>query len=186
MNIVHKKGDHVPKIIENIKENLIQEGRKTLLEKSYKELSIRDAAKNCGIGIGTFYNYFENKEEYVSQIFKDDWEKTLMLAEGLKLSDEPLKEKIKKVYISLDGFVDKYLSVFYEISMIKGYGPDRDHDVKDLYTKVEEILDMEMANGKLKSPLSPRSLSYFIVSNLIYLTKTKYISFDELYDQMNI
>ncbi len=186
MNIVHIKGDYVPKIIENIKENLIIEGRKTLIEKSYKELNIRDIAKNCDIGTGTFYNYFQNKEEFVYEIFMDDWRKIIVLSESLKSLKVPLKDKIREIYIYLDGFVDKYLSIFYEISMLKGYGPERDGDMKDLYKMVEEILNIEKANGSIKSMLPTHSLSYFIVSNLMYLSKTKYISFDELYSHMNI
>ena len=186
MNIVHIKGDYVPKIIENIKENLISEGRNTLIEKSYKELNIRDIAKNCGIGIGTFYNYFENKEVFVHEIFMDDWRKILGLSEDLKSSQDPLKDKIRNIYLFLDGFVDKYLSIFYEISQLKGYSPERDDDMSDLYTMVEEILNIEKSNGTINSLLTPHSLSHFIVSNLMYLSKTKYISFDELYSHMNI
>ncbi len=186
MNIVHIKGDYVPKIIENIKENLILEGRKTLIEKSYKEMNIRDIAKNCDIGIGTFYNYFENKEKFVHEIFMDDWRKIIGLSESLKSLKVPLKDKIREIYIYLDGFVDKYLSIFYEISMLKGYSPERDDDMKELYTMVEGILNIEKANGTIKSLLTPHSLSHFIVSNLMYLSKTKYITFDELYSHMNI
>lgn len=176
----------MPKIIENIKENLILEGRETLIEKSYKELNIRDIAKNCGIGIGTFYNYFENKEKFVHEIFMDDWRKIIGLSENLKFSKLPLKEKIREIYIYLDGFVDKYLSIFYEISMQKGYSPERNNDMKDLYIAVEGILNIEKDSGTIKSMLTPHSLSQFIVSNLMYLSKTKYISFDELYSHMNI
>ncbi len=176
----------MPKIIENIKENLILEGRETLIEKSYKELNIRDIAKNCGIGIGTFYNYFENKEKFVHEIFMDDWRKIIGLSENLKFSKLPLKEKIREIYIYLDGFVDKYLSIFYEISMQKGYSPERNNDMKDLYIAVEGILNIEKDNGTIKSMLTPHSLSQFIVSNLMYLSKTKYISFNELYSHMNI
>lgn len=176
----------MPKIIENIKENLILEGRETLIEKSYKELNIRDIAKSCGIGIGTFYNYFENKEKFVHEIFMDDWRKIIGLSESLKFSKLPLKEKIREIYIYLDGFVDKYLSIFYEISMQKGYSPERNNDMKDLYISVEGILNTEKDNGTIRSMLTPHSLSQFIVSNLMYLSKTKYISFDELYSHMNI
>ncbi|EGD47950.1 regulatory protein TetR [Ruminiclostridium papyrosolvens DSM 2782] len=176
----------MPKIIENIKENLILEGRETLIDKSYKELNIRDIAKNCGIGIGTFYNYFENKEKFVHEIFMDDWRKIIGLSESLKFSKLPLKEKIREIYIYLDSFVDKYLSIFYEISMQKGYSPERNNDMKDLYISVEGILNIEKDNGTIKSMLTPHSLSQFIVSNLMYLSKTKYISFDELYSHMNI
>lgn len=176
----------MPKIIENVKENLILEGRKTLLEKNYKELNIRDVAKNCGIAIGTFYNYFPNKEEFVSEIFRDDWRSTIALAESLKASEEPLREKIRKIYSSMQGFVDRYLTVFYEIAMLKGYERKRDYDMKDIYVKLEEIISIEKTKGNIKASLEPRELTHFIVSNLMYLSQNKYISFDELFDHMNI
>ncbi len=176
----------MPKIIENVKESLILEGRKTLIEKNYKELNIRDIAKNCNIAIGTFYNYFSNKEEFVSEIFKDDWRNTLNLAERLKTSEEPLKEKIRKIYISMQDFVDKYISIFYEIAMLKGYESKRDYDMQDIYVKVQEILSIEKNKGNVKSPLSMQKLAHFIVINIMDLNKNKYMSFDELYEQMNI
>jgi AcrR family transcriptional regulator len=176
----------MPKIIENVKEKLILEGRKALLEKNYKELNIREVAKNCGIAIGTFYNYFPNKESFVSEIFKDDWRNTIDLAEELKTSEEPLKAKIGKIYFSMQGFVDRYLTVFYEIAMLKGYERKRDYDMKDLYIKIEEILSIEETKGNIKSKLEPQKLTHFVVSNLMYLSQNKYMSFDDLYDQMNI
>lgn len=186
MNIVHKGMMIMPKILENIKEKLIIEGRKTLIEQSYKKLNIRDIAKNCGIGIGTFYNYFSNKEEFVSEIFRDDWKNTLCLADKLVVSNEQLKEKIRKIYFSMQGFVDKYIAIFYEIAMLKGYEHKTEYDIRDLYTKVEDIISVEKEKGTLHSELSPEKMSHFIVSNLMYLSKNNYMSFDELYGQMNL
>jgi AcrR family transcriptional regulator len=176
----------MPKIIENVREKLILEGRKTLIEKNYKELNIREIAKGSGIAIGTFYNYFSNKEEFVSHIFKDDWKCTLDLADKLKASNEPFKEKIEMIYLSMQSFVDKYLSIFYEISMVKGYNSKRDHDMKDLYKKLEDIISVERAKGNVNSLLTPEKLSHFILSNLMYLSKHKYMSFDELYKHMRL
>lgn len=186
MNIVHKGMMYMPKILENIKEKLIIEGRKILIEQNYKQLNIRDIAKNCGIGIGTFYNYFSNKEDFVSEIFRDDWKNTLCLADELMSSNEPFKEKVRKIYFSMQGFVDKYIAIFYEIAMLKGYEHKTEYDIKDLYLKMEEIISVEKEKGNIRSNLSPEKLSHFIVSNLTYLSKNKYMSFDELYNQMNL
>ncbi|MCR3757571.1 TetR/AcrR family transcriptional regulator [Clostridium felsineum] len=176
----------MPRIIEDIKEKLILEGRRTLMEKSYKELSIRNVAKNCGIAIGTFYNYFKTKEEFVGEICKDDWRDALSSLEKLKDSEEPIKEKLRKVYLAMDGFVDKYLSIFYEILAIEGYKSKSASDIKDVYIKVEEIISIEKSRGNIKSKLNSEKLTHFILSNLIYLSKNKYITYDELYDHMNI
>lgn len=176
----------MPKIIENAKENLILEGRKILIEKNYAELNIRDIAKNCGVGIGTFYNYFSNKELFVSEIFIDDWKNTLNLVDELMDSSEPLKEKVRKIYLSMQSFVDKYISIFYEIAMLKGYENKRDYDMRELYEKVEELIAIEVEKGYITSKLSPKKLAYFIISNLMYLSKNKYMSFDELYEHMKL
>ncbi|KHD36723.1 transcriptional regulator [Clostridium acetobutylicum] len=176
----------MPKIIENIREKLILEGRKTLMEKSYRELSIRTIAKNSDIAIGTFYNYFKSKEDFVGEIFKDDWKATIRSLETLTDSKEELKEKIRKVYLAIEGFVHRYISIFYEIAMLEGYKSEASSDIKDIYIKVEEILKVERSRGNIKSELSSKKLTHFIVSNLIYLSKNKYITFDELYEHMKI
>lgn len=177
----------MPKLIENAREKLILEGRKTLIEKNYKELNIRDIAKNCGIGIGTFYNYFPNKEVFISEIFRDDWRNTLKLADSLKDSEISLKEKIRAIYTSMQDFVDRYISIFYEIAMLKGYeGRREENDMRDIYIKMEEIVSIEKERGNIKSSLSSEKLSHFIISNLMYLSKNRYITFDELYDHMNL
>ncbi|MDU7254172.1 MAG: TetR/AcrR family transcriptional regulator, partial [Clostridium sp.] len=89
----------MPKILKNIREKLLIEGRKILLEKNYEELNIRDVCKNCNIAIGTFYNYFSSKDHLVREIFASDWEKSIKIIEKIRLSDATLKEKIYNLYI---------------------------------------------------------------------------------------
>lgn len=178
----------MPKIIENLRENLILEGKKLLLNKSYKDLSIREIAKNCNIGTGTFYNYFSTKDDLVSEIFRGDWKKVSELVNRLKQSDESCKEKFREIYMSLEMFVSNYLSIFYEMAMLKGYN----YQCKEtnrfdmLYASISELIDKERLRGNIKSELSSEKLAQLIVSNLIYLNKNKYMTFDELYDSLNL
>lgn len=178
----------MPKIIENLRENLILEGKKLLLDKSYKDLSIREIAKNCNIGTGTFYNYFSTKDELVSEIFRGDWKKVSDLVNRLKQVDEPCKEKFRKIYTSIEMFLSNYLSIFYEMAMIKGYNYECGETGRfnALYDSISELVDMEKSKGNVKSELSSRKLAQFIVSNLIYLNKNRYMSFDELYDSLKL
>lgn len=178
----------MPKLIENAKEKIIIQGRKTLLEEGYKGLNIREIAKQCDIGTGTFYNYFRNKIELVIEIFQDDWNKTLNIIESLELTDEPFKEKIRKIYESLQGFVDDYISIFYEIANEEkqGYHCREKDSFTKLYKKIGDLIELERKKGNITSKLDSEKLSYFIISNLTYLSKNKYMSFDELYDHLKI
>ena len=66
---VHKngKGAAMPKIIENLLENLLAETRRELLDSGYESINIRTIAKNCHTAVGTVYNYFPSKDIFGSQ-----------------------------------------------------------------------------------------------------------------------
>ena len=188
MNTVHKRGDNMPKVIENLRETIILEAKNILFTKGFKDLSIREIAKCSNIGTGTFYNYFSTKEDLAAEIFREDWKKVSNLVDELKLTEESCKEKFRKIYISIGMFVSSYISIFYEMATLKG----NEHRCTEanrydvLYTKISELLDIEKAKGNVISTLSSYKLAELIVSNLMYLNKNKFISFDELYDNLKI
>lgn len=178
----------MPKIIKNLRETIILEGRKLVSNKGYKELNVREIAKNCNIALGTFYNYFSTKDELILEIVREDWRQITDLIESLKLTDESCKEKFRNIYISLELFLSSYISLFIEMAMLNNYSYDHiSHDKFHLlYGKLSELIDVERTKGYIHSPLSSYKLAQLIMSNLIYLTKNKYISFDELYDSFKI
>ena len=63
----------MPKIIENLPQRLVEEARKQVEESGYGALTIRSVAKECGVGVGTVYNYYPSKEALVAAFMLDDW-----------------------------------------------------------------------------------------------------------------
>ncbi|MGH4138263.1 TetR/AcrR family transcriptional regulator [Clostridium sp.] len=188
MNAVHKRGDNMPKVIENLRETIILETKNILLTQGFRDLNIREIAKSCNIGTGTFYNYFSTKEDLVAEIFREDWKKVFNIVDELKLTEEPCKEKIRKIYLSIGMFVNSYIPIFYEMAMLNG-NDHRCHETNRydvLYTKLSELLDIEKAKGNVISTLSSYKLAELIVSNLMYLNKNRFISFNELYENLKI
>ena len=55
----------MPKIIDNLREALIKEAKYQVNKYGYAGMTIRSVAKECGIGIGTIYNYFKSKEDLI-------------------------------------------------------------------------------------------------------------------------
>ena len=51
----------MPKIIENIREKLLIEAKKQVMENGYSSMTIRSVATACGVGTGTVYNYFPSQ-----------------------------------------------------------------------------------------------------------------------------
>jgi AcrR family transcriptional regulator len=191
MNIVHEPGSYyyrrgnVPKIIENIREIILAKGKEMLLEESYSAFNIRKLAKSCGLGLGTLYNYFENKEVLVYNIFLNDWEITMKLADKLKDERLPIREKLHIIYTSLEAFVSQYLSVFWEMSDSSKTGCPQDH-YDELQKKIKNLILSEQGSININTNADIDKLSSFIMSNMLSNIKFKYLSFDEMMDFIKI
>lgn len=182
----------MPKIIENLRETIILESRNLLSNKGYNDFNVREIAKKCNIALGTFYNYFSSKDEVVMEIVREDWKEISVLIDQLITTEEPFKEKVRKIHLALRQFVSSYISIFIEMASIKKSSskPSFNHESPDkfylLYAKLGELIDIERSKGHINSPLPSGKLAQLIMSNLIYLNKNEYITFDQLYDHLNI
>ncbi|MCQ2428552.1 MAG: TetR/AcrR family transcriptional regulator [Clostridia bacterium] len=105
----------MPKIIDNLSQKLKDEARKQVKEFGYSAVSIRSIAKACGIGTGTFYNYYKSKEALIFGFMYEDWSETL------KEIDEAGKSGsidiiLKAVWDGLISFAGKYAELFSSVS----------------------------------------------------------------------
>ena len=63
----------MPKIIENIREALLVEAKRQIAERGYQNTTIRSVAKECGVAVGTVYNYFKSKDMLIASFILEDW-----------------------------------------------------------------------------------------------------------------
>jgi len=176
----------MPKVIKNVREKILIEGKSLLLKNSYSGFNIREISKNCSIGLGTFYNYFKNKDDLAIEIFKDDWQYTLSLIDTLKTSNHSFKDKLFEIYSSLEGFVGRYMSIFHEIAAVKGSGNHCPDYNSDLYLKVAELIDKERIATPIRNDIPSDKLSIFIVSNMFSSIRNRNLNFDEIYLLMDL
>lgn len=185
MNNVHKGEIDMPKIIENIRENILENGKQMMLEGNYNDFSIRNLAKKCGLGLGTFYNYFLNKEELAYHIFKSDWDKTLIQVDELKCACLPFKKKLHIIYLSLESFLGQYMNIFKEMAGGDMKGCPHDY-YKEIGIKLSELLEIEKKSGNINPEVEPSKLSYFLLLNMFDSIKKRHLTFDEMYGCINI
>lgn len=175
----------MPKILENIRETILAKGKEMLIEENYNNFNIRKLAKNCEIGLGTLYNYFDNKEVLVYHIFLSDWESTMKLCDKLKEEKIPIREKLKMIYISLETFVSQYLRVFWEMSDSSETRCPHNHYL-ELHKKIKELILAEQNIGNINTNTDIDKLSYFIMSNMLNNIKFKHLTFDEMMNYINL
>ncbi len=178
----------MPKIIENVRTRLLEEARNMLLEFNYHELNMRTIAKRCNIGIGTFYNYFPNKEAIIGEIFRTDWLLVSHVTAAAESNGLCFKENCHLIYDAIHTFIKKYSDVFYELSMSanqpKGCPAQNKYDI--IYDQMENLIAKSLACGDIISDMSPKQLSRFLISNFIYASKHEYIDFETLYNGFNL
>ena len=141
----------MPKIIENVREKLIETTREQIKKYGYAGTTIRSVAKECSLGVGTVYNYFESKEKLVHAYMYKDWltakEQILLCSER---TDDP-REILICIHTVLYEYMTEHRCLFADPHASKVFA---DYYVKGhvfLRNQLAEIL-MEACNKHAKSP----------------------------------
>lgn len=95
----------MPKIIGNIRAKLLEEARRQLGERGYKDTTVRSVASALSIGLGTLYNYFESKDMLIASVMLEDWIETV---ENIRHSLESEFTSLRKLRFIYDGLLEFY------------------------------------------------------------------------------
>ena len=107
----------MPKIIENVREQLLAEAKKQISERGYASTTIRSVAGSLGLAVGTVYNYFESKEMLIGNFVYEDWKKHLAYMQSIQ-SDNPYV-LISGIYGSLRAFEADNAKLFADADAAK-------------------------------------------------------------------
>lgn len=178
----------MPKILQNPRETILKEGYALLEEKGYKSFSMRELANRCEIGLGTVYNYFENKMAIVGEIFSFTWSEIIESLKTVKDKDIVFEEKIKLIYLGLEKFLVYHKEVFFELTREeksienkKSYSCTKYDVLGELYIILDEIIDLHKEKEDITMEIETRKLTSFLINNMITLSmKTTEFSMEDL------
>jgi AcrR family transcriptional regulator len=104
----------MPKVIQNVEKEIINQARSMLSQIGYDALNMRDLAQKCGISVGTLYNHFPAKKDIILSIIGEAWDQTFAEIDRQTAGpDEPL-EQMMKIYRLLKGGYDTSHRTFTE------------------------------------------------------------------------
>ncbi|PUU88603.1 MAG: TetR-family transcriptional regulator [Halanaerobium sp.] len=94
------KGEMIsmPKIIENLEEEIAQTALELFRDNPYQNVSMRKIASEVGIAVGTLYNYYPNKWELYIGVFEESWRETYQV---LKKSCQQSEQNYLQGYLEL-------------------------------------------------------------------------------------
>ena len=102
----------MPKIIEHLEERLVEEARRQAVTGGYTALTIRSVAKNCGVGVGTVYNYFPSKDALAAAFLLRDWKACIRAIHQAEQQAQSCDEVLLELWTQLRGFLERYQKIF--------------------------------------------------------------------------
>ncbi|MBQ5951628.1 MAG: TetR/AcrR family transcriptional regulator [Lachnospiraceae bacterium] len=102
----------IPKIIENVREDILKTSRELLVSEGYKALTIRRVAGICGIASGTVYNYFPSKEDLAAAIMLEDWQREMgIAADACRTAQDPM-DGLETLFDTIHGYGALYAAAW--------------------------------------------------------------------------
>lgn len=130
----------MPKIIENIREKLLEEAKRQVMEKGYATMTIRSVASACGVGLGTVYNYFDSKDMLVASFMLEDWIICKQTIDAGCKEKHTIELALRYIYDGLNSFIEKYESVFKDESAGVAFASSSKQHHKVLCKQIAEPL----------------------------------------------
>ena len=109
----------MPKILESIREQLLKTARRQIARNGYGGTTIRSVAAECGIAVGTVYNYFPSKDMLIATFVSEDWRACIdsIASHG---SDDA-RTHLKRIYDALRAFTETYRTLFSDAEAQNAY-----------------------------------------------------------------
>lgn len=103
----------MPKIIAQLREDILSNARQILFSEGYDAFTMRSVAAACHVAVGTVYNYFPSKVMVVAEVILEDWKAALLRMDTVVEGETPL-EGLVRIFEELMVFYDKYDALWME------------------------------------------------------------------------
>lgn len=161
-------GGKLPKLLENIREKILQTAKSSLLSDGYDRLSLRGVAGQCNIAVGTIYNYFPSKLALVVAIMLEDWTVQTEKMQKDCANAENAEDGIKCIFYNLREFALMYQDV-WNMSI---HSKEVSYELQNGRSRYQMLIDQLV--GVIRTLLEHFNISYdsflphFIATSLLY------------------
>ena len=122
----------MPKIIENVREQLLNAAKRQISERGYANTTIRSVASECKLAVGTVYNYFESKDMLIASFMAEDWYECTAKIKAFSTHDK--KAFLHCIYGALVEFSEKHKALFEDADAAKVFATvfsERHHQLRE-------------------------------------------------------
>lgn len=161
----------MPKIIENIRQNLLEEARRQVMEEGYSALTVRSVAGACGISVGTVYNYFPSKDMLIASFMLEDWQLCLKKIEEVSKENVGPEVLLRCIFDELKDFEREHMTLFQDENAKQSFAGAVQMRHKQLRSQLAKPI---LRFCQSQSKVSAEFLAEFIAESLLTWTMTDY------------
>lgn len=177
----------MPKIIPNAKEQLMACGEKYMCmpDADAKSLNLRKITSESGMALGTFYSYFEDKDDFIRQILETEWGKVIDSLDQIEEEQSTIHDRLKAFYENVSAYDKKYHRAILRIAGHNNEGLlFQQGQVQRLSKRLENYLQHEIARGDLHLEAMLPNAAYLLVELFVAVSRKDGIDFEELWKCM--
>ena len=157
------------------KQDIIEAGLDIMFEKGYADTGIKDITDRMEIPKGSFYNHFENKEEFGLQVLRFYGERGAKMYEDRLLTSKgtPLG-RLKLMFSSI---IDNYAPMEYKLGCVMSNFSAELGDTNEEFRKVldfqfnkhEAVIHQTLVDakevGEIPSSIDPKQMASYILNS---------------------
>ena len=160
----------MPKIIANVKDQIISEAKRQINQNGYESTTIRSVAQGCNIAVGTVYNYFKSKDMLIASFVLQDW---LLCVDSInKYPKENKRDFLSYIYESLLLFAGKYDPLFKDKAAAKVFTQSFSDRHRQMRDRLSEMI----------MPIAPERFTAEFVAEALLCWTMAGKSFDDIYE----
>ncbi|MCH7974746.1 MAG: TetR family transcriptional regulator C-terminal domain-containing protein [Bacteroidetes bacterium] len=156
-------------------ENILEKGHEIIRQKGYNKTGVEEIIKACKIPKGSFYNFFESKEDFGIKALNYYTEKQYQFIKGY-LTNKKIKpiNRLKKLYKSMTD-INKEENFAYgclignmtqEMAGISdGIIDEANKDLKKIRDLVKDCIEEAQRSGEIRNDFSANDLSVYVQNN---------------------
>ena len=137
----------------NTRERLIEAAKKVFSEKGFFESHISHIIEEAGTARGTFYIYFESKEEIFKEILKGIVEELKRRIKPVNVKEDPIDQIVRNIERILDFAVEE--RELSKIILFRSYDTSFSTIVDEFFKEVTEMVKTSLEKGILMGYLKP-------------------------------
>ncbi len=131
----------MPKIIKNLRDQITAACLDLFCRHSYESVEMKMIARDCGVAVGTLYNYYDSKWDIFFEVLNSFWTEIIATLDEINHLSLDDGKKLSRAIEFLDGSLISHSALSVVFFDPRGLTDDHQSEINLLYKEVIQVLE---------------------------------------------